>query len=77
MKKSNKDPLDHSDSSKCSLEIILPSELEGVAYIHVEVKSVPGENLSCSDLKPGNLYVRELLDDFFTQLKKEVNALYK
>ncbi|XP_064602263.1 mediator of RNA polymerase II transcription subunit 17-like [Liolophura sinensis] len=41
VKKSNKDPLDHSDSTKCSLEIILPSELEGVAYIHVEVKSVP------------------------------------
>ena len=31
---------------KSSLEVVIPSELEGVAYIQVEVKTVPGEKIT-------------------------------
>jgi hypothetical protein len=29
--------------NKCSLQVTIPSQLEGVAYIQVEVKTVPGK----------------------------------
>lgn len=32
-----------STDNKSSLEVVVPSDLEGVAYIQVEIKSVPGE----------------------------------
>lgn len=31
-----------STTPSCSLEVIIPSELEGVAFIQVEVKSIQG-----------------------------------
>lgn len=30
-----------------SLDVVVPTELEGAAYIQVEVKSVPGNCLTC------------------------------
>ena len=34
-----------SSSPRGSLEVVIPSELEGAAYIQVEVKSVPGNKM--------------------------------
>lgn len=34
-----------SVGSHSSLEVIIPSELEGSSYVQVEVKSVPGKTL--------------------------------
>ena len=43
---------DGAVASKSTLEVVIPSELDGSAYVQVEVRSVPGKQLIYSTHQP-------------------------
>ena len=52
---STSDTSESSVANKSTLEVVIPSELDGSAYVQVEVRSVPGRrilNISCDARKP-------------------------
>ena len=53
---STSDTAEGSLANKSTLEVIIPSELDGSAYVQVEVKSVPGRRilLFCASLTDTN-----------------------
>ena len=64
-------------NKKTSLDVSIPSELEGVAYIQVEVKSVPGNKKMFLKCKSKEIFFFYLWCEFFADAIFSLSANFR